>query len=170
MNPELVTYLQLAIQTLTSLLPTFQSHYLSTNPDAPEPPTPSDSSATKQDIDDLASTIFLFMTPAVRNAKIASSLVEGSKGDERPTGLLRGIVEAVLDYTQVTRENVSLAIGACIVLLVCSRFTDLTDLMQEEEWMEDPNAFAQDNDEETELYGLRVIGHDLIGVSLSSNR
>ena len=36
---------------------------------------------------------------------------------------------------------------------------------QEEEWMEDANNFIEDDDEETEMYGLRLTGHDLIGVS-----
>lgn len=37
--------------------------------------------------------------------------------------------------------------------------------MQEEEWLEDANAFVMDEDEEAEQYGLRVTGHDLVGVS-----
>lgn len=42
--------------------------------------------------------------------------------------------------------------------------------MQEEEWMGDVNAFVMDEDEELEVYGVRVVGHDLIGVSGSSYR
>lgn len=41
-----------------------------------------------------------------------------------------------------------------------------TSDVQEEEWMDDANAFIEDDDEETEQYGLRVTGHDLIGVGL----
>ena len=32
--------------------------------------------------------------------------------------------------------------------------------------MDDANAFIMDDDEETEQYGLRVTGHDLIGVNI----
>jgi hypothetical protein len=31
--------------------------------------------------------------------------------------------------------------------------------------MEDANAFVMDEDEESDWYGLRVSGHDLVGVS-----
>ncbi|ORY34633.1 armadillo-type protein [Naematelia encephala] len=33
----------------------------------------------------------------------------------------------------------------------------------EEEWLDDLNAFIQDEDEETDLYALRTEGHDLVG-------
>lgn len=36
--------------------------------------------------------------------------------------------------------------------------------------MEDANAFVMDEDEESDWYGLRVSGHDLVGVSHTTGR
>ncbi|GFZ49805.1 hypothetical protein JCM24511_07208 [Saitozyma sp. JCM 24511] len=135
--PEIPSFLHLSLSTLSALFPLFTLYYLSTADEALEPPSPTSDVgfvAPKMDIDDLACAAFDFLTPIARTHKAAPELVvEGTA-----TGVLQGLVETVLGYTQVTREN-------------------------EEEWMEDVNAFVMDEDEELEVYGVRVVGHDLIG-------
>jgi hypothetical protein len=149
-GPQLPNYLQLTLQTLESLLPIFNSHYVSTDPNAPTPPSPTSDIgfvAQQSTIDELVCAIFDFLTPAVRRDNVQTMFTED--------GALKELVRLVLDYTQVTRTNVS---GNSQFIASANE--------QEEEWMDDANAFIMDDDEETEQYGLRVTGHDLIGVSL----
>ncbi|KIR36656.1 hypothetical protein I352_01614 [Cryptococcus deuterogattii MMRL2647] len=141
--PNVPSFIRLAILNLQSLLPLFTAFYLSTNDDAPEPPSPtSDSGAgmsdPKIDIPDLASAIFDYLTPTVRTKSAAGVLVEGQDDSARATAVLEDLVRVVQEFTQVTRENA-------------------------EEWMEDTNAFVIDEDEETEEYSVRTSGYDLIG-------
>ncbi|OWZ73050.1 hypothetical protein AYX14_01478 [Cryptococcus neoformans] len=141
--PNVPSFIRLAILNLQSLLPLFTAFYLSTNDDAPEPPSPtSDSGAgmtdPKIDITDLASAIFDYLTPTVRTKSAAGVLVEGQDESARATGVLENLVRVVQEFTQITRENA-------------------------EEWMEDTNAFVIDEDEETEEYSARTSGYDLIG-------
>ncbi|WOO82150.1 Importin-9 [Vanrija pseudolonga] len=130
------TFLRLSIINLTSLLQTFHSYYISSDPDSPSPPEPA--SDAPMDLDDLASAVFEYLEPTVRVKESKDILVEGAAGDERGTAVLDTIVGLVLTYTQVTRE-------------------------QEEEWLEDANAFVEDEDEDNMIYSLRVVGHDLMG-------
>ncbi len=58
-------------------------------------------------LDDLACSVFDFLTPIVRTTKGAASLANGEKGDERGTGMMESVVGLVLEYIQVTRANVS---------------------------------------------------------------
>ncbi|OCF78060.1 hypothetical protein I204_02066 [Kwoniella mangroviensis CBS 8886] len=138
LHPHLQTYIPLSIQNLKSLLPSFHTFYLSNAEDSHELPSPTSDVGMldpKIDITDLACAIFDFLTPAVRTKTAPSILIDGQgHGNE----VMQGIVDVVLDYTQITREN-------------------------EEEWMEDPNAFVIDEDDETEQYGIRTSGYDLIG-------
>ncbi|ADV21465.1 hypothetical protein I305_03520 [Cryptococcus gattii E566] len=141
--PNVPSFIRLAILNLQSLLPLFTAFYLSTNDDAPEPPSPtSDSGAgmsdPKIDIPDLASAIFDYLTPTVRTKSAAGVLVEGQDDSARATAVLEDLVRVVQEFTQVTRENA-------------------------DEWMEDTNAFVIDEDEETEEYSVRTSGYDLIG-------
>ncbi|KAK8849809.1 hypothetical protein IAR55_005145 [Kwoniella newhampshirensis] len=135
--PELPNYIQLAVLNLQSLLPLFTTFYLSSDPNAPEPPSPTSDTGMmdpKIDITDLACAVFDFLTPAVRTKAAPAIMMDGEKGSE----LMQSIISVVLDYTQVTREN-------------------------EEEWMADANAFVIDEDDETEQYSIRTAGYDLIG-------
>ncbi|WWC92624.1 uncharacterized protein L201_007583 [Kwoniella dendrophila CBS 6074] len=137
LHPHLSTYIPLSITNLRSLLPLFQTFYLSNAEDAPEPPSPTSDVGMldpKIDITDLACSIFDFLTPAVRTKNAPGILLNGEQGNE----VMQGIIDIVIEYTQITREN-------------------------EEEWMEDPNAFVIDEDDETEQYGIRTTGYDLIG-------
>ncbi|WRT69867.1 uncharacterized protein IL334_006858 [Kwoniella shivajii] len=137
LQAHLPTYIPLSITNLQSLLPLFQTFYLSSAEDAPEPPSPTSDVGMldpKIDITDLACAIFDFLTPAVRTKVAPQILLDGDNGNS----VMQGIVDAVVEYTQITREN-------------------------EEEWMEDPNAFVIDEDDETEQYGIRTSGYDLIG-------
>ncbi|KAK1923454.1 armadillo-type protein [Papiliotrema laurentii] len=138
---NLTTYIPLAIHNLQSLLPLFTSHYVSTGSNASEPPSPTSDAGfvtPTNGIDDLACTIFDFLTPAVRHQKALALLVSGEKGSEQGSDTLRQVLDLVLRYTQVTRSN-------------------------EEEWLEDANAFVMDEDEESDQYGVRTTGYDLIG-------
>lgn len=139
--PDLVEYVHHAVANLASLQPVFQAFYLSSEDDAPEPPSPTSDVglvAPRTNLDDLGNSVFDFLNPAVRPASIKGSLVSGPAGDEQGTELLARIIQIVVVYTQITRENA-------------------------EEWMEDPNAFVVDDDDETEQYGLRLNGHDVVG-------
>lgn len=138
--PHVGTFLRTAILNLTSLLPTFFKYYISNDPDAPDPPTPAPDAAysAKMDMDDLACAIFEFMEPVVRVPAAKELLITSEGGQERGTAIMETIVGLVLTYTQVTRE-------------------------QEDEWLEDANAFVEDEDEDNIVYSLRIIGHDLMG-------
>jgi hypothetical protein len=140
--PHLTTYIHIGIVNLTSLLPTFASHYISSDPDAPEPPTPAPDAtySAKMDLDDLATNIFEFFEPTIRVPAAKEMLIQGSGNDERGTDVMETIINLVLTYTQVMRQ-------------------------QEEEWLEDANAFVEDEDEENIICSLRIIGYDLMGVS-----
>jgi hypothetical protein len=54
------------------------------------------------DIDDLACAAFDFLTPVVRTNKAGPELVIDGSG----TRVMDGIVGVVLNYTQITRDNV----------------------------------------------------------------
>ncbi|KAI9638767.1 armadillo-type protein [Dioszegia hungarica] len=129
LTPHLPLYLSTTLSNLTSLLPTFQTYYLSSAPDAPEPPSPTSDAGfvvPKNDLDDMACAAFDFVTPLVRLPKMKGEMISGENG-ERAGGLAEGL---------------------------------------EEEWLEDANAFVMDDDEETEQYGLRTVGINLIGAMM----
>lgn len=138
--PHVGTFLRVAILNLTSLLPTFNKYYISNDPDAPDPPAPAPDAAysAKMDLDDLACSIFEFLEPVVRVPAAKELLISSDGGAERGTPIMETIIGLVLTYTQVTRE-------------------------QEDEWLEDANAFVEDEDEDNIVYSLRIIGHDLMG-------
>lgn len=104
---------------LQILHPLFRAYYLSNDPDAPEPPSAtSDASfgSTKTSLEDLGCGVLDFLTPAVRQKGASGLFVEGesSKGPGRATELSKGLVEAVLDWTQISRTSVSLLANAVI--------------------------------------------------------
>lgn len=106
----MASYLRLSVHNLSSLLDTFKAHYITTGDNAIEPPSPTSDVGfivPTNGIDDLACGIFDFLTPAVRQTKSVGLLAEGSKGQEQGTEMMRQILELVLEYTQVTRANVS---------------------------------------------------------------
>ena len=72
----------------------------------------------------------------------AGKLVKGwtEARQEVETMALKEVVGAVLGFTMMTTE-------------------------EEEEWANDPNAFVMEEDDETDLYSLRIAGHDFISVS-----
>ena len=157
--PDLLKYIHLSINNLNSLLPLFHTYYLSSTSDALKPPSPESDIgfiATDMKLDDLACVIFDFLIPAVRVARTAASLVTSENGDETGTDLMEGILGIVLGYVQVTKANASFS--------VYHHAMELMDSRQEEEWLEDANAFVLDDDDETEQYGLRVGGLDVVGV------
>lgn len=59
-------------------------------------------------IDDLACTVFDFLTPLVRTTKAASILASGDKGREMGTHVMESLVSLLVQYTQVSRVNVSM--------------------------------------------------------------
>lgn len=137
--PHIPTFLRLSVLNLTILLPAFSTYYVSSDPDSPDPPLPEETYQAKMDLDDLASSIFEYLEPTVRT-KEANDILIASGPEERGTAVMETIVSLVLNYTQVARQ-------------------------QEEEWLEDANAFVEDEDEDNLEYSLRIIGHDLMGVS-----
>jgi hypothetical protein len=97
--------LSTTLLNLTSLLPTFQTFYLSSSPDAPEPPSPASDAGfvvPKNDLDDLACAAFDFVTPLVRLPKAKGEMIDG----ERAARQAEELVACILVYTQVTRTNV----------------------------------------------------------------
>lgn len=143
--PHVAMYIRIGIINLTSLLPAFNEYYISSDPDAPEPPLPAPDAAytSKMDLDDLAAAIFEFFEPTIRVPQAKDLLVTGSDDDARGSAIMETIISLVLTYTQVTRQ-------------------------QEEEWLEDANAFVEDEDEDNIVYSLRIVGYDLMGVSRNS--
>jgi hypothetical protein len=101
--PALLTY---ATSNLQGYSPQFLQYYVSSDPDAPEPPSPTSDvgfGAQQNTIEDLACAIFDFLTPAVRQKSVETLLGGGSEAEQ----WARGVVELVLLYTRVTRTNVS---------------------------------------------------------------
>jgi importin-9 len=142
-----------ATTTLQGYSPQFLQYYASSDPEAPEPPSPTSDvgfGAQQSTLEDLGCAIFDFLTPAVRQKGVETTL----GGRTQAEHWSKNVVELVLLYTRVTRSNVS-----------DIPFMPHSAHGQEEEWMEDANNFIEDDDEETEMYGLRLTGHDLIGVS-----
>lgn len=104
--PHLPSLLQYATTTLQGYSPQFLQYYASSDPDAPEPPSPTSDlgfGAQQDTVEDLACAIFDFLTPAVR-PKSVETLLGGSSQAEQ---WARSVVELVLIYTRVTRTNVS---------------------------------------------------------------
>lgn len=160
LNQSLRFYLTNATTTLHALYPTFQTHYLSSSPDAPEPPScisssGGDSNPDSNDIGipELACSIVDYLTGAARARGAKEVFViggdggkgkgkgKGKEGKELPSQEMLGLVDALLRFTQMTRED-------------------------EENWSSDPNAFVADEDDEAEAYSLRSAGHDLLGSML----
>ncbi|WVO14952.1 hypothetical protein L204_102593 [Cryptococcus depauperatus] len=138
--PQLQDLISLSLSTLQSLLPVFTAFYLSTSDDAPKTPYQDDDTGDLEGnvgLAELACGIFDFLTPAIRKKEVEDSLFQGKKGTE----VLEKLIVLVQSYTQVTRENA-------------------------EEWMEDPNAFVIDEDENTQEYSVRTCGYDLIGSAM----
>ncbi|WVQ75750.1 hypothetical protein IAR50_005381 [Cryptococcus sp. DSM 104548] len=136
--PELI---QLSLNNLQSLLPLFRAFYLSSEDDAPEPPSPTSDVGMMDDktgLPELASAIFDLLTPVVRSKPALPVLISGPEGSESPTPVLEQLIKVVQEWTQVTKENT-------------------------EEWMEDPNAFVVDEDDDNEQYSVRTCGYDLVG-------
>lgn len=103
------TYLDLSISNLTSLLPLFNKYYLSSSSDFAEPPSPTSDVWTvgpKMDIENLASTVFDFLTPVVRTTKAAPMLAVRDAGNAMGTSVMENVLGLVLEYIQVTRANV----------------------------------------------------------------
>ncbi|ODN87698.1 hypothetical protein L198_06924 [Cryptococcus wingfieldii CBS 7118] len=139
--PHIPELIQLALHNLQSLLPLFRAFYLSSEDDAPEPPSPTSDVGMMEDktgLPELTSAIFDLLTPVVRTKSALLSLISGSEGSEAPTEVLEQLVKVVQEWTQVTKENT-------------------------EEWMEDPNAFVVDEDDDNEQYSVRTCGYDLVG-------
>jgi hypothetical protein len=88
----------------------FNTYHLS-NDNAEEAPSPvSDTfnlSNPSMGINDLACSAFDFMTSGVRGPKAKECLEEEVNGGKRGTALMQSILRSVLDYTQVTRSDVS---------------------------------------------------------------
>lgn len=144
LSPHVETFITSAVDNLEKLLPTFETYYLCTTDDGLEPPTSSgdDEAGQSPSVESLGCAILDYLTPTVRTPKAKSVLVDDNKN---PKEMLQRIVDITVAFTRVTREN-------------------------EEEWMADHNAFVADEDEESDVYGLRVTGHDLIGVSCLQRR
>jgi hypothetical protein len=148
--PFLATLLPLAVSHLTSLLPIFTSHSISSTSDEAPPSLHADDPAEEEvTIEQVVSPVIDLLSELTRGGKMASGWIEGEPkkkkigagGDGgKESQLLIEVVGAVLGFTQMTVED-------------------------EETWVNDPNAFVADEDDETDLYSIRIAGHDFISVS-----
>jgi hypothetical protein len=129
-------YLTTATQNLHSLYPAFQSHYLSTSPEAPEPPSGLQSGGRNSDANDigipeLACSIVDYLTGASRGRGVREVFVsdpaaassasakgkskakgKGREDKEAPSAELLALVDALLNYTQMTRDDVRWVLAA----------------------------------------------------------
>ena len=138
----LVSILPLTVSHLTKLLPFHTLYSLSSTSDiSPPPPTDAAVAADGDDItiEQVVCPIVDFLTEVTRAGKLAKGWTEG-KGGETESMALKEVVGAVLGFTMMTTE-------------------------EEDEWANDPNAFVMEEDDETDLYSIRVAGHDFISVS-----
>lgn len=101
----------------------------------------------------MASSILDFVGGAARTSA-------GRSWFEGTAGVLQNYIEMVAGWSQMTEEDVS-------ELLRWSVFLYLSRLSQEENWSNNPNAFVAEEDDETELFSLRIAGFDLVMVSWS---
>lgn len=111
--------LALSLQNLQALFPLYRLYYLSTDPEAPEPPSASSDTsfgAPKTSLEDLGCGIFDFLTPVVRQKGVAEALVAGAQATE----LAKGLIQSVLDWTQVSKASVSWAVAAGRAGLTCT--------------------------------------------------
>lgn len=137
MTTQLEEYITLSTLQLQTLYPIFYDFYVSSTDSAREPP-----SASSNADDDLESDV-----PAVACAALdfltAISRARGAKNvfiqaDGQGTKLHQSLVALVLKWSQIRRD-------------------------EEDDWLSDPNAFVADDDDESESYGLRTSGFDLLG-------
>lgn len=88
----------------------FETFYLSSSPDAPEPPSPTTDAGfvvSKNGLDDLACAAFDFVTPLVRLPKAKGDMVRERGGVEAAGMVPDALIHCVLVYMRVTRTNVS---------------------------------------------------------------
>lgn len=137
----LITILPLTVSHLTRLLPFHTLYSLSSTSDA-TPPASTDPSASSEDditIEQVVCPIIDFLTEITRAGKLVKGWTEARQ--EKETMALKEVVGAVLGFTMMTTD-------------------------EEEEWANDPNAFVMEEDDETDLYSLRIAGHDFISTLL----
>ncbi len=119
LRSNLSSYISLSTQHLQALLPTFYTYYLSSSPDAPDPPSIGGGTGSNdegQDIGvvELACSIVDLLTGmsrvrGVRKFFVLDGQGSGGEREEKPTELLEGLIYLLVCYTQITKEDVSVA-------------------------------------------------------------
>lgn len=122
LQPHLASFTQLSLYHLTTLAPHLHAYYLSTSASAPEPPSdPNPEDGQNAGIVDLGASILDFLTGISRARSLRSVMVTKDEGAgpshgsgaamsrEKPTQVLENLVYEILGWTQITREDVSLA-------------------------------------------------------------
>lgn len=155
----LVNLLPLMVNHLTSLLPFHTLYSLSSTSDV-SPPSSTEPDGEDITIEQLVCPIVDFLTEITRAGRLVKGWTEGKENVE--TLALREVVGAVLGFTSMTVEEVRLHTSS--ELLECGADRRVACLTQEENFSNDPNAFVLEEDDETDLYSLRVAGHDFISV------
>ncbi|KAF9011181.1 armadillo-type protein [Cyathus striatus] len=124
LGPYLPQFLNISVNHLHILYPTFAHYYL--NDDSFVPPTSEDESL---ELPQLICPVLDFLAAVTRSGKVHDWYKEVS---------LNGLVSSVLNFVQMSNED-------------------------EETWTNNANAFVQQEEDETQEYGVRVAGFDLLG-------
>lgn len=132
--------LPLSTAHLAGLLPLHTLYAISSTSDAtPPPPATDDSAGDEPTIEQVVSPLLDLLTELTRAGKLKAGWTTGN--DSTETDALASAVLSALGFSLMTTDD-------------------------EEEWANDPNAFAADEDDETDLYSLRVACHDFIATLL----
>lgn len=176
-SKTLSAFLPLAISHLSSLLPFHLQYFVSTTSDASPPPAPADQTESDVTIEQVVSPLIDLLSELTRAGKLRSGWIsevvppqaKGIKSkskaspEAKETEAMEGAISAVLGFTQMTTEDVR---PPQLFFFFAGRALTGPQLGKEENWASDPNAFVADEDDETDLYSLRIAGHDFISVSL----
>ncbi|EIW71451.1 hypothetical protein TREMEDRAFT_42834 [Tremella mesenterica DSM 1558] len=88
----------LVVSNLISLIPAYQIYYVASSSSGREPPSTTSRAHSKDpasSLVELACAAFDFLEPAVRSPKVREALLEGPRGGETPTMLMRALMESV---------------------------------------------------------------------------
>ncbi|CDZ96419.1 Predicted importin 9 [Phaffia rhodozyma] len=145
----IISLLPLIFRDMKTLLPPFYRHFVSTTSDDAVPSSLGEKDEETR-IEQVVCPILDLMIALTRANKLGSTWVgigrkkKGTKaeaGEGTETAELELVVEAVLGFTAMTTED-------------------------EDSWANDPNAFVADDDDETDLYNMRIAGHDFVSTLL----
>ncbi|TIA84907.1 hypothetical protein E3P99_04112 [Wallemia hederae] len=145
------------IKTLSSIFSTFKSLITTNN---------KIESLTRILIDHLASLLPIFHDRQVYDTH-AFEQQDGEEDDDGATveELICPIVDLLTGFANNKHTKGTIEQAIPVLVRLSLEWGQMT-VEDEDTWVSDPNAFVDDEDDETENYSLRIATHDLLGVLL----